>query len=123
MLIDLLTKEDFHRFKQELLRDLAVILQVHPDSVPFSSGDCEKMQLGISDAQLGVFLRAAMDAGIITNENKTAVLRCVVLFVNTHKSDSISVESLRKKFYEAERSTKDSVKDLLMEMFKRVHKY
>lgn len=123
MLVELLTKEELFRFKQALLQDLIVLLK--GEELPFNNQQfgVEKIQLGISVSQLAILIRAAIDAGIILNENKTAVLKCIVCFMSTIKTETISVESLRKKFYEAERGSKDSVKDLLMEMFKRVHKY
>ena len=123
MLVELLTKEELLLFKQALLQDLVALLK--GEALPFDDQQfgIEKIQLGISVSQLAIFIRAAIDAGIITNENKTAVLKCIVCFMSTTKAETISVESLRKKFYEAERRSKDSVKDLLMEMFKKVHKY
>ncbi|MBO9683177.1 MAG: hypothetical protein J7502_11005 [Flavisolibacter sp.] len=123
MLVELLTKEELLHFKQALLQDLALLLK--GEALPVNSEEFgfEKIRLNISVSQLALLIRAAMDAGVIINDNKTAVLKCVALFMRTDKIENISVESMRKKFYEADRSSKDSVKDLLMEMFKKVHKY
>jgi hypothetical protein len=123
MIVELLTKEDLFRFRQQLVQDVTAIMKGGEASEVVPDNEGEKIRLNISVAQLALLIRAAIDAGIIVNENKTAVLKCIVCFMSTTKAETISVESLRKKYYEAERSSKDSVKDLLMEMFKRVHKY
>ena len=121
MIIDLASKDDLNHFKQTLLHELVALLKGEEADLP--SLMLEKIELSLSVSQLALLLRASMDSGLITNENKTAVLRCIVCFVRTGKTESISLESLRKKFYEAERGTKDAVKDLLMDLFKQVHKY
>jgi hypothetical protein len=120
MHVDLLTKEDLYRFKKELLRDLQLLLK---EGDVAEEGEAEKLELSASVAQIALLVRAAIDAGLITNQNKTGVLRVVSELVSAQKAEHISVRSMQMKMYVAERATKEAVKGLLMEMYKRVVMY
>ncbi|MCU7552857.1 hypothetical protein OCK74_27305 [Chitinophagaceae bacterium LB-8] len=85
--------------------------------------DEEKLHTSLSVQQLAVFIRAARDAGVLTNKNQTALLKAVASIFHTPNANSISAESLRSKYYTPEPSALDSVKDILMKMFNKVQSY
>lgn len=121
MIIDHITKEDLHQFKKELLRE--IIRLTNGELPEIEETHQGKIQLTISVAQLGVFIRAAIEVGIIKTDNKTSVLKSLIEVISTDKTEKVSLESLRMKMYGVEGSTKERVKQLLMDMFKAVHKY
>lgn len=83
----------------------------------------EKLHTALSVQQLAIFIRAARDTGMLTNKNQTALLKTVAKVFRTPYADTISADSLRIKYYLAEPGATKSVKDLLMEMFKKVQLY
>ncbi|MBS1666773.1 MAG: hypothetical protein JST58_05290 [Bacteroidetes bacterium] len=83
----------------------------------------EPVHVGLSVDSLSVFIRAARDAGMITNQNQTALLKTVSQVFRTPHSERISAESLRNKFYSVEKRSKERVEGLLYEMLKHLKKY
>jgi hypothetical protein len=83
----------------------------------------EKLHTALSVQQLAIFIRAARDTGMLTNKNQTALMKTVAKVFRTPYADTISADSLRIKYYLTEPGSTKSVKDLLMEMFKKVQAY
>jgi hypothetical protein len=83
----------------------------------------EKLHTALSVQQLAIFIRAARDTGMLTNKNQTALLKTIAKVFRTPYAETISAESLRIKYYMPEPGATQSVKDLLMEMFKKVQSY
>lgn len=122
MLVEIITKEELAQFRNEVLRDMKLLLQGH-EPVIYEEAVPERVELSVSVAQLAILVRAAMETGIIRSRNKTGVIRHLVRLVSTTCREQVSAESLRLKFYSVENGTKEAVKDKLMEMYKKVIKY
>lgn len=72
-----------------------------------------KLEFDMSVAQFAYFIRTFIEAGVIQNKNVSELIRFLARFVKTKRSENISYESFRMKYYNVENSTKDSVKNLL----------
>lgn len=78
-----------------------------------------KLKLNASVSQLSYVVRILLDNGIIETQNTSELIRFVTKFVSTKKSETISFDSFRLKFYNPEIGTKDAVKTILQ----RLHSY
>lgn len=81
-----------------------------------------KLKIEISVAQLAYLIRVFVDTKIIQNKNLTEVLRFLARFVTTKRSETISYDSLRVKFYNVEIGTKASVRNMLASMIEYIDK-
>jgi hypothetical protein len=82
-----------------------------------------RVHTSLSVQQLALLIRTAKDVGIITNKNQSALLKTIARIFRTPHSETISSESLRSKFYAPETAAKNTVKDLMLQMFNQVQKY
>jgi hypothetical protein len=69
-----------------------------------------KLLLDLSVAQFALLLKALVDTSVIQNKNLSDVLRFFAQSVKTKRSENVSYESLRIKYYNPEESTKEMVK-------------
>lgn len=72
-----------------------------------------KLNFDLSVSQLAYLFKALVETGFIRNKNTSQLIRFLVKFVKTKKSESVSYESFRMKFYNPESGTKDAVKKVL----------
>jgi hypothetical protein len=72
-----------------------------------------KLDFDLSVSQLAYLFKALIETGFIRNKNTSQLIRFLVKFVKTKKSESVSYESFRMKFYNPESGTKDAVKKVL----------
>lgn len=72
-----------------------------------------KLEFDMSVAQFAYFVKTFIETGVIQNKNISELIRFLARFVKTKRSENISYESFRMKYYNVESSTKDSVKNLL----------
>lgn len=77
-----------------------------------------KVAFDLSVSHLACLLRAFIDAGVIQNKNTSELIRFVTKFVKTKKSEAISYDSFRMKFYNVETGTKDAVRKMLQSTLK-----
>lgn len=75
-----------------------------------------KLKFDISVSQLAFLFRIFIDTRIIQNKNLTEILRFVARFTMTKKSETVSYESLRAKYYNVEGGTKVAVRQILSSM-------
>lgn len=71
-----------------------------------------KIKVAMSVSQFACLIRAFTEAGIIENKNISELIRFLTKFVETKRSEKISTESFRIKYYNLETSTKLAVKNL-----------
>ncbi len=71
-----------------------------------------KIEFDISVSQLACLIKVFIEAGIIQNKNISELIRFLARFVKTKRSESISNESFRIKYYNVESGTKQSVRNL-----------
>ncbi len=75
-----------------------------------------KILLGLSVAQLGYFINILMQSGIIKHASQREVFRMISENFKTNITDNISVDSLSSKFYNVETSTKNTIKEKIIEL-------
>lgn len=81
-----------------------------------------KLKFEASVSQLAYLLRIFLETKIIMNNNLSQVLHFLVKFVVTKRSEAISYNSLRSKFYSVESGTRDSVRNMLVTMIQYIDK-
>ncbi len=81
-----------------------------------------KLQTDLSVAQLGYFIKVLFDTGIIKNKNHREVIRFFAHQFKTKQTDAISWESLRSRFYNVEEGTRDSIREVAINMLNQINK-
>jgi len=76
----------------------------------FIKGDF-KFEFDMSVSQFAFFIKAFIETGVIQNKNISELIRFLSRFVKTKRSENISYESFRMKYYNVEDSTKNAVKN------------
>ena len=88
----------------------------------FTQLDKPKLQSGLSVAQLAYFFKLQVDAGIIPHKNQRDIFRHIAEGYQTSKAHEISIESLSNKYYNAESTTIESLKDKIIQMLNQIKK-
>jgi hypothetical protein len=83
----------------------------------------EKIQLSTPVEVISLIARAAKDNKVITNRYNTEVFKNLSKHVSTKQAETLSVNSMIKKSYVAERRTKEAAIDVLHGLIKRIHEY
>lgn len=80
-----------------------------------------KMELDMSVSQLACLVKSFVDTGIIQNKNISELIRFLAKFVKTKRSENISYESFRMKYYNVESNTKDAVRNFFHTAIGRIN--
>ena len=80
-----------------------------------------KIKLELSVAQLACLLKALVDNKIIRNTNVMGLLRFFSGHTITKKTEKISLDSLRGKYYNIEWNTRQAVADMLEAITKKLN--
>jgi hypothetical protein len=75
-----------------------------------------KLQTEMSVAQIAYLIKILVETHIITNHNIAELLRFLSKFFVSKKTATISYDSLRSKYYNAEQGTRQSVKGMLLKL-------
>lgn len=75
-----------------------------------------KVTFDLSVSQVAFLIRTFVETGVIQNKNTSELIRFITRFVKTKKSETISLDSFRTKYYNTESGTKDAVKKMLQSM-------
>lgn len=86
-------------------------------------GTKQKVVCHASVDQLGVFFRAAADIELITTQSQRALFEQIAPFLSTPNKKVLSADSMRSKSYSAEKKDVEAVKDLLMQLYKKLTQY
>ncbi|MEO6301601.1 MAG: hypothetical protein ABIP51_00385 [Bacteroidia bacterium] len=97
------------------------LLTIEQQPSLFNEFEKPKIQSGLSVAQLAYFFKLQVDASIITHKNQRDIFRHIAENYQTSKANEISAESLSNKFYNAESSTMNVLKDYLFQMIKLIN--
>jgi hypothetical protein len=81
-----------------------------------------KIQWGMSVAQLSYFYNLLHTTGIIQNKNQSDIFRNIAENNKTAKVENISVDSISAKYYNAETSSKEAVKSVIINLLNLVNK-
>ncbi|MBN2682676.1 MAG: hypothetical protein JXR58_09220 [Bacteroidales bacterium] len=76
----------------------------------------EKIGTGLSVSQIAYLSSLMFEVGVLTDKNKSNTLRIISQIVSSLNQQNISFQSLQKKFYEADNSTREAIRDLLIKM-------
>jgi hypothetical protein len=83
----------------------------------------QKVMCRASVDQLGVFFRAASDIELITSPSQRAMFEQITPFLSTPHKKGLSADSMRSKSYSPEKKDVEAVKDLLMQLYKKITQY
>ena len=83
----------------------------------------EPLFTSLSVPQLGFFIKLLVDTGVVNNKNQTELLKTITKTIRTHRNETISLDSLRNKYYNVDKSTTETVKDKLFNMINQTKKY
>lgn len=81
-----------------------------------------KLNFDLSVSHLAYLFKSFIETGVIQNKNISELIRFLSKFVKTKKSEAVSYESLRIKFYNTETGTKDAVKKTLQSLLNYMNK-
>jgi hypothetical protein len=81
-----------------------------------------KLNFDLSVSHVAYIFRLFIEAGVIQNKNTSELIRFLIKYVKTKRSESISYESFRIKYYSIENGTKDAVKKTLQYLLNFVGK-
>lgn len=81
-----------------------------------------KLNFDLSVPVLAYLIRALVETGVLQNKNTSELIRFFVKYVKTKKSEAISYESFRIKYYSVETGTKEAVKKTLQAMLNFINK-
>ena len=112
----------------EWISQEAQYLKHKQQSVPFSVNAEDavptdyKLNFDLSVPLLAYLFRAFIETGVIQNKNTSELIRFLAKYAKTKRSESISYESLRIKYYSVENGTKDAVKKMLQSVVNFISK-
>lgn len=81
-----------------------------------------KLNTSLSVAQLACFVRVLLEEKVIINRNQREVLKFFAQFTRTKKAENVSPESLRTRYYNVDTSTKEAVKDIIINLLNNLRK-
>lgn len=81
-----------------------------------------KIRMDISVAQLSYLIKVFLATAIIQNSNINELLRFFSKIIVTRKSEGVSYDSLRAKFYNVELNTKSVVRDMFSLLIRQIDK-
>jgi hypothetical protein len=80
-----------------------------------------KLEFDMSVSQFACFIKSFVETGIIQNKNISELIRFLAKFVKTKRSENISYESFRMKYYNVEGGTKDAVRNFFHTAIGRIN--
>ncbi|HTF20971.1 MAG TPA: hypothetical protein VK658_23010 [Chryseolinea sp.] len=81
-----------------------------------------RIKLELSVAQFAYLVKVLIEIKIIQNKNVAELIRFLSRFFTTKRSEKITHESFRVRFYNVEHSTKESLKTVLMSIVNHIEK-
>lgn len=111
-----------------ILEEMAHLEKVYQLTLKFPKANIDdligqfKLSTGFSVAQMAYFLRILVDTGIILNKNHKEVITFFADHLQTKKTETISSDSLRSKYYNVEDTTKDFVREKVIELLNETQK-
>ena len=82
-----------------------------------------KIQCHLSVDQLGIIFRAVTDLRLITVSSQRALFEHIAPYLSTNNRTNLSPDSMRSKSYSPEKKDLESVKEILMKIFRQINKY
>jgi hypothetical protein len=79
-----------------------------------------KIQFDLSVAQIAFLVKIFIETQVIVTNNVTGILRFLSKFLVSKRTESLSYDSFRAKFYNVESGTRESVKGILLKMVEHI---
>lgn len=79
-----------------------------------------KITTCFSVSQLACFLKILVETGIISNQNDMDIIRFFATVTKSKRTESISFNSLRTKYYNIDDNTREDVKDFVLKMLNSI---
>lgn len=111
--------EELHFFE----RRYHLFSEVNGNGKAILKDENTKLHTTLSVDQLSLIFRAAADVGIVEKKSYKSLFEKLAPFISTPYTKHISSGSMRTKAYTAENKDKQIVKDVLMELYKKVNQY
>ncbi|MBN2681129.1 MAG: hypothetical protein JXR58_01365 [Bacteroidales bacterium] len=86
-----------------------------PIKSDFENND-EKIETNLPVSQIAYFTNLQFQTGVYTDKNKSNTLRIISQVMSSRNQQNISFQSLQKKFYEADNTTREAIRDILIKM-------
>lgn len=111
-------KEQIINWIEEEIEYLTKKIKLEANQLTNISNNEEKIKFltSLSVAQLSYFFGLLMDAGIIKHKNQTDIFRFIADNFKTNNTDKISVDSIKAKYYNVESTTKNAVREKIIEL-------
>ena len=81
-----------------------------------------KITTDLSVSQVAFFVRLLVDTGLILNKNHTEIISFFAKNISTKKAANISQESFRSKYYRVDESTREFIRQKVIEMLNQANK-
>lgn len=94
-----------------------------PTGIKEPSVNESKVLCNLSVDQLGIFFRAAADIQVISTPSQRALFEKITPYLSTPYKKTISADSMRSKSYTPEKKDLETVKDILMQLYKKLTQY
>lgn len=91
-----------------------------PDNFEKGTSRSPRIISGLSVSQLAHFYKLLFEVGIITNENQSDIIRFLACNFQTVKTKNISIDSLKSKFYNADDSTIEPLRDYVIKLLNKL---
>jgi len=85
-------------------------------TTPKTGENNPKILMDLSVAQIGYFINILIQSGIIKHTNQREVFRMIADNFKTNVTENISIDSLSSKYYNVESSTKNVMKEKIIEL-------
>jgi len=79
-----------------------------------------KLATELSVPQFACLIRLLVESGVITNKNKTDIIRFYAMFTKSKRKENITYQSFRSKFYNIDESSKEEIKSLIIQLLKNI---
>jgi hypothetical protein len=111
-------KEQIIGWIEEEIEYLTKKIKLEANQLITESNNEEKIKFltGLSVAQLSYFFGLLMEVGIIKHKNQTDVFRFIAENFKTNNTEKISVDSIKVKYYNVETTTKNAVREKIIEL-------
>jgi hypothetical protein len=99
------------------LEKTSQVVSIRPNGIDTSF----KIVTDLSVPQLAYFLKILVDTGILKSNNDSDLIKFIASFTRSKKTDRISPESLRTKYYTVEENTKDELKKVVIKLLNHIN--
>lgn len=109
-------KEQIISWIEEEIEYLSKKIKLETNQTIANNEEKIKFLTGLSVAQLSYFFGLLMETGIIKHKNQTDIFRFISENFKTNNTEKISVDSIKVKYYNVESTTKNVLREKIIEL-------